>query len=801
MSGTIAKVLQRSSLFFILIFTTVASAPPWIMARAQSPASLRATVLDRSGRTIPGALVRIFGATATVAQQTVGGDGKVQLGALPAGSYVIEVSAAGFQTLSRRVSLPLADGQIEWVLEVAGTHQSVNVLGAGLPEIPDESAKSITVIPAEELRARDIVTLADALRSVPGLQLQQLGAPAGLASFRFRGLRPEDTALQLDGFRLADPSENKGSARPLLSEMAITSADRLEILRGAASSLYGTNAIGGVINAQTRYPAAERSGYLSMEGGSLGLLLPSAGLSGWTKSQRLAYTLNLTHQNYLSGPDGQDATRNSTGSAAAWFTLTPAARLFTRFTLSDGFGYLNESPSPLANLPDPPAASIVRDAHAYPGAQANFYPQINDPDNHQSIRFYSGAARLEWTATDFWQQTVGFQSLRARRRYTDGPGLDPLARALGLSDPLTTSLGRYDSAAEQLQWQNALRVSSVDRVHVGLEYNRVSIDQLEFGQTTRANQNSLSLSARNHASLLGGRLQAQLGGQLEFYSLTAPEFFATGNVSNPSPYTNVGQLSAPRAYTADAALAYFLPRTGTKLRAHLGNGFRSPSLYERYGSGGRNSYYGDPLLKPERTNFIDAGVDQKLWRDRLEASATWFYTHLQTIIDFGVTPADRFGRNFGYLNTRGGNARGAELSLRARPARALSFNAGYTYTNSDLPFATAAGTTRVLGVANHQFNAGMLVEPVRRLQTHLQVYAVSDHDFPLFGSAFPFPFGVLRFPGYARLDLTIGAELLRRERSTLRYTLRVDNLLNQDYFSAGFREPGATARTGLRWEF
>ena len=192
---------------------------------------------------------------------------------------------------------------------------------------------------------------------------------------------------------------------------------------------------------------------------------------------------------------------------------------------------------------------------------------------------------------------------------------------------------------------------------------------------------------------------------------------------------------------------------------------------------------------------------QKLWGDRVEASATWFYSRLHTIIDFGGTPADRFGRFFGYVNTRGGNARGAELSVRARPARALSFNAGYTYTNSDLPFATAAGTTRVLGVADHQFNAGVLVEPTRRLSAHLQVYAVSNHDFPLFGSTFPFPFGVFRFPGYARLDLTLGAELLRRERHSLRWSLRVDNLLDQQYFSAGFREPGAVARTGLRWEF
>ena len=810
MSKTSMKVLRRICVFaclLSLICLINASQPAWRLARAQSSAThmLSAVVRDRTGGRITGARVRIYGASTSTALEVASADGRIELTNLSNGTYVVEISAAGFQTQSQRLTLPSDSDSLEWVLEIAGIHQSVNVLASGLPEIPEETAKSVSIITREELRARDVVTLADALRSVPGLQLQQLGGPAGLASFRFRGLRPEDAAIQLDGFRLSDPSDNKGSARSLLSEISVATADRVEILRGAASSLYGTHAVGGVVNVQTQQPdrVADRpqAGFLSLEGGSLGLLLPSAGLSGWNASRRFSYSLNLTHQNYLSGQDGQDASRDTNASAASWFDLTPRVRLFTRFLIADGFSYLNEDPSPLANLPELPAGTLVREAREFPDPQANFYPQINDPDYHQRVRFYSGAARLEFEVGDFWRQSVGFQSLRVRRGYDDGPGTDPLAVTLGYPEPATTNRRSYNGSYEQLFWRNALSASSVDTLHFGVEYDRTAIDQLEFGQTTVAVQKALALQARNHARLADGRLQFQIGGQAQFYVLSSPEFLSPGGTSNPSPYTVVGELDAPNAYTADASLAYTLRSMGTKLRAHAGNGFRSPSLYERYGSGGRGFYYGNPLLKAERTNFIDVGVDQQLWRDRLELSATWFYTRLHTIIDFGGTPGDPFGRSFGYVNTRGGIARGVEFMVRARPHRMVSFNAGYTLANSDLPFASAAGTTRVLGVSEHQFNSGVLLEPIRRVHLHLQTYAVADHDFPLFGSAFPFPFGVYRFAGYARVDLTASTDLLERESHTLRYVIRVDNLLNEEYYNAGFLAPKATLRTGLRWEF
>jgi outer membrane receptor protein involved in Fe transport len=251
-------------------------------------------------------------------------------------------------------------------------------------------------------------------------------------------------------------------------------------------------------------------------------------------------------------------------------------------------------------------------------------------------------------------------------------------------------------------------------------------------------------------------------------------------------------------------LAYFEASTGTKLRAHAGNGHRSPSLYERFGSGGTGdfrSYYGNPQLRPERSVFIDGGIDQYLFRETLRLSATYFYTRLQTVSAFGATPNDPFGRGFGYLNLSGGHARGVELSVTSRPTGFLEIDGSYTLTKSNQRSTTSAGTTRVLGLSDHQFTLGAAVNPTQRLRLHILATGASDYDFPVFGLTFAIPGSTYRFPGYARLDLTGTYVVHRGERSRVEWITRVDNLLNREYYQGGFIVPKATVRSGVRWAF
>ena len=178
--------------------------------------------------------------------------------------------------------------------------------------------------------------------------------------------------------------------------------------------------------------------------------------------------------------------------------------------------------------------------------------------------------------------------------------------------------------------------------------------------------------------MLKGALLVSLSGRAQFFDLGAPRFSGTR-----SPYEDSRTDPPSPAYTGDASLAYIVRGSQTKLRAHLGNSFRAPSLFERFGgsfspfSGGFN-YWGDPRLDPERAIAVDGGIDQWLFGAKWRLSATYFYTNLQktVIFDFANFPAsDIFGRFGGYRNTGGGIARGLEIGTQVSPTSTTNIQA------------------------------------------------------------------------------------------------------------------------------
>jgi iron complex outermembrane receptor protein len=630
--------------------------------------------------------------------------------------------------------------------------------------------------------------------------MQQLGGPGTVVSYRFRGLRPTDTSILLDGFRLRDAADERGSARPLVANLLATGAERIEVLRGAGSALYGTNAMGGTVNVISRQPSEPRTGSVSFGGGSLGLLEGGAELGGQASRRRLSYLARADHRNYTRGIDDHDTSRNNSGSAMTAYRLSEQAQVFLRFHLTDAFTALNESPSPLPNLPPLPPGVFVREAIAFPKPGATFHSQFDDPDNHERNRLYFGAARFDQQINGRWGHSAGFQSLRTRRRYDDGPVVSPAAQQLGYDDGPGTSLQRYEGSTEQAFWRNSIQISRINSAHVSLDFDRETLDQAAFGLTTEAAQKSLALAVQNQARLLDGRLHVQAALQAQWYHLDLPRF----SDSTRNPYASLDQVETPDSYNGDGSVAYFIARTGTKLRAHGGNGYRAPSLYERFGGGGSGTfraYYGNPQLRPERSVFVDGGLDQYLLRDKLQVSATYFYTHLGTLIDFGTTPNDAFGRSFGYLNRRGGQARGVEVSVASRPASFLDLTGSYTFTKSNQASPTSAGTTRVLGLADHQFSVGVTARPTPRIGLYAVIAGASSHDFPVFGLTFAIPSSAYRFPGYARVDLAGSYTFYRGERGRAQWVTRVENLLNREYYHGGFLVPQATARSGVRLEF
>jgi vitamin B12 transporter len=736
---------------------------------------------------------------------------------LNTGEYLIEAEAVGFARAAtrllsvERVSNPV----VEISLTLAGVNEQVVVTAQNTAQPVDEVSKAVSVVDGREMDDRDEATVIDAVRTVPGLRVQQLGGPGKLVSIKSRGLRNQDTAVLVDGLRFRDATT--GDATSFLSDFLVTNIDRVEVLRGSGSSLYGTNAIGSVINLVTDEGGAPTHGSVLLEGGGLGLFRGRAQIAGG--NSRFIYSGGLTHLNVTRGIDGDDATRNTGGQGRILFRLSPTTTLSGRVFAGTSFVQINNSPEGIGVLPPsgiidarPLSISELRRYEAgTPQGQlqvdgANFIPDANDPDASAASRFFNGAITLAQQPVENFGYSISYHGLATRRLNDNGPGgvaFQPFGGSTHTRDEgrIHTLNGRTD-----------FRLGDHNFINAGYEFENVSFFNrsldTSFGDdvSTDVSERSHTFFVQDQLRFMDDRLQLSAAFRAQFFSLNRPTFTPTAG----APYAGVAIESPDPAYTGDGSIAYFFRSTGTKLRGHIGNGYRAPSLFERFGTsffGGFFSPLGDPRLRPERSIAFDAGIDQSLAENRLRLSATYFYTRLQEVVGFDssgvINPGtDPFGRFFGFLNTGGALARGVELSATASPNRMLDVFVSYTFTNSDqrTPQVGGSGVISSLVIPDHQFAAVVTHRIGRRAFINFDLTSTSNYLAPVFNST-TFASRIYRFRGLIKADLGASYEFPMSERRRLRLFGYLDNLFDRENYESGFQTPGRTARGGASFSF
>ncbi|HYY95419.1 MAG TPA: TonB-dependent receptor [Pyrinomonadaceae bacterium] len=815
----------RTSLFACArmgLFACMLACP--IVARAQSSgATLSGRVTDPRGAALAGATVTLYARSRTQLRlsATTDAQGAYRFERLAPGAYLVEAEAEGFAPrAAREVSVERgAQVALDLQLEVAGVSAQVVVTAADAPQTVDEVSKAVTVVSRRELEERDEPSVAEALRTVPGLRVQQLGGPGSLTSIKTRGLRSQDTSLLVDGLRFRDPAAAQGDATSFLADFTVTDAGRIEVLRGSGSSLYGTNAVGGVVNVVTDEGGGPFHGQLFAEGGGLGFLRARAQVSGSAgEAERVTYSAAVSHLNVARGVDSTDAARTTNGQGRVLFRLTPTATLSARVYASDAFAQLNEEPQVVGGVP---ATGIV-DARPVSRAElrrfesgtslsqlnvgdATFLPGSNDPDDSRAGRFFSGALTFTQRLSRSFGYSVTYHGLATRNSFRNGPA-HPGGPFDFPFEPTGPTRNDFDGSTHTVNARTDFQLGAHNFLTAGYEFEREGYRNRSFDVTPTGNS-AVDVSERSHTffaqdqlRLLEDRLQLSAAFRAQTFSLSAPRF----TPSFGAPYSNLIFTSPPAAYTGDGSAAYLFRRSGTKLRAHVGNAYREPSLFERFGTsffGGFFSALGDPRLAPERSIAFDAGLDQSLASARARLSATYFYTRLQQVVGFGDTPNDPFGRLFGgFLNTGGGLARGVELSASLAPARALDLFASYTYTNSDQRRPVIENILRSLAIPTHQFTFVANGRFGRRVSAAFSLVATSDYLAPLFDNT-TFCSRAFRFAGQRRADLTASYTLPLSESRSLRFFGRVENLFDQQYYENGFRTPGINGRAGAALNF
>ena len=789
-------------------------------AWGQASQTLSGTITDPSGAAIAQATVSVYARDGGFRRSTSTNEqGEYRLGAVAPGEYVVEVVGPdSFRSVTESVFVSDYGEQLNIRLPLDQLRQEVVVTASTTPLTVEQTSKALDVVDRSQIDARGEYSLAESLRLIPGVRVRQQRGPGGNTGIQIRGARSEDTAVLLDGFRLRDAAATDGSASVLLQDLMVVSTRSIEVLRGSGSTLYGSGSTGGAINIVSDYGGGRPHGEFLGEGGGLGFARGRARCSGGALNDRLNYSAGLAHLNVSNGIDGQDTYRNSTGHGAVQYALSPSATLSGRIMASDGFLQLNDrgfipaqANLPTSGLPRlvPLPADQQRLADAglpFQLGDATFIPDPNDPDSRRSSSFFAGAVNYTQQLGPQGSFRIGYQGLDTARGFRDGPG--------GIRfEPEFNNGSGFDSNIHTLQVRTDWELWQSQLFSFGYEFEQESYDSpsmdenpdptLRVGNRARGEQRHHALFFQDQIRLVDSRLQLSLGGRMQAFRLSDPEF-----MGGSSPYEDF-ELAAPKtAYTGDAAISYHFAESGTKLRAHVGNAFKAPSLFQRFGSSfffGSFSAVGDPRLSPEHTVSFDAGVDQWLGGNRARLSATYFYTRLQEVIIFdfagGIDPAtDPFGRFGGYRNSGGGLARGAEVSLSVAPSSGTDVRASYTYTNADeaVSLVATGDFFKSFDVSDHMFTLNVLQRFGKRVDVAFDFFAASEFPTPFFTSGGTRAFV---FEGPMKADVTASYKWPLSDRKSLRLFGKVEYVFDHQYFEGGFRSPGIWGTVGLAFGF
>ena len=722
---------------------------------------------------------------------------------VPRGEYLLRAEAPGL-TLGKSPQTIALNNPITITLQltIPAVANTVVVTATGTPQSLDETAKAIDVADRDQLQRRSIESTVDALREFPGMRISQRGGPGSLATIQIRGLRPQDTSVLIDGMRFRDAAAPAGDAQAYIGDLISVNTGRIEVLRGSGSSLYGTNAIGGVVNIVSDTASGPFHGDLTVDGGGLGEIRGVAHLGGSALANRLHYSAGLGHLNVTRGVGDYNPYRNTTGNGLIDYSLRPGLILRGRLLGTGDNARLNNNPAAAPDSALPPTGYVP----AIGGV--TFIPNLEDPDYFRTSRVISTLVGLDHQINPLLSYKITYQALLTNRDTVNGP--------LGTDfQPLYRNSSQFNGRIDTVQGRANFLAGSHQLLTAGYEFEREyfespSSDQnpdpiFRVNSNTQVSQRSHSFDAQDQIRLFGDRLQLSISGRWQAFDLSRPNFLGTVPV-----YANVSAINPPNAYTGDVSVAYFFKSSGTKIRSHGGNGYRVPSLYERFGTsfyGSSFTAYGDPRLRPERSVGIDGGIDQYLASDRVRVSASYFYTRLQEVIAFDfsglINPeTDPFGRASGYRNTGGGIARGVELSLQAKPLRSTQLLGSYTYTNSRDKYSQFAdGTLQTPRITPHTFGLTVLQQFGHRWDAALDFLATSDYLFPLYQNTFPFSQRTFIFPGSRQANLSIGYTYSLGDSSRLRFYTSIKNLADQTYYEDGFRTPGRWAVAGITYSF
>lgn len=597
-----------------------------------------------------------------------------------------------------------------------------------------ELANSISVIDSSEIVNKNSFNTFDAIKNEYGISFTQQGGKASVSNIYIRGGSPAQSLVIIDGVEVNMPNDPSNFYN--FFSLPLDNTNRVEILRGPQSTLYGSDALTGVINIITKKGQGKPAFNFGFEGGSYNTY------KGTITSLGTIGNFNYSAAFSRTKSDGYSAASTNYGN-----------------TEKDGFQLDNFNAIIGYNFSKSFDAEVVI---RYDKASTDLDQSFGSPEYWDDPTYIFNQEEFIIRAQGNlklmdkkWNQRFGISSFRNTRKYS----YDTSAASIYYSR------SNYDGKKYKVDWQNDFYFFENNLITAGIDFKFEEASSVYFTDSYLYPGESESIFPQKSLYIIGVYIEDQVKIGESFFATIGIRYdyhSQFGLVSDQSLALDFGSQSTQVPITGRIAPAYIFWETGTKLKATIGTGFKAPSLFYLY-----DPLYGNSNLKPEQSFGWDAGVEQYFWTAKFYIGANYFYNKFKDM--FG------FDSDFKTININEAVTQGIEIFATADFIDGLVVKANFTYLDARDKSENTPDYNQKL-IRRPANKAGIYVSYTWNNVANINIDAmyVGKRDELDFAT---FPATRIVMPDYFLINLAAYYDVF----SFLRLQARIENLLDKQY--------------------
>jgi len=627
--------------------------------------------------------------------------------------------------------------EIKWLQAEA---INITVVTASRTEIPLlKASKSISVISQQDIESAQEYFLPKMLDNMPGVFFKRQGGVGQFSRINMRGTDSQYVQFQYNGIPLKDVADMQNTFQPFIQDLYLGNSHRVEVLRGTNSTLYGSQAMSGVIN---MIPDKWNRGFKAELRSEIGEH------STFIETGRIAYgedkyyiDLNPVYVNSDGEKNGGifDYYYKKSGFCAGGGIKSGDVSLEFNSLFSDNDVAMGSSPSL--------------------DTEGNLMRNQADKSQHHENQFRQTGIVLNHSLSSLWDYTLKGSYSKTQRHY--------------FYSDISEDMSGYGGNTAYFELQNNIHVKDWLSLIAGADYERSEYDEQQPMDKYQGRYDAVHFEHDWDSWDVFGNLQFSfLGDSLRM------------NVG--ARYSDHEKFDAKGVWEASAA--YISEKYGTKIYGHIGTGYRTPSFYETYGGYllmGQFVTVGNENLQPEESISCEIGLEQFFTENRIHAGITYFTVNFDNLVNYDFSESR-------YKNASEAKSQGIEAYLNIMPCRYFKAGIAYTHTNPEYKESVTGEWADREHFPKNKVNITACFYPSEKLTAFCRIGWTDEKTVPLYD----INFNQIKWKEdrFTVADLAITYKISKN----IEAWVKADNLFDEDYTEGGYTMPGPWIYGGVK---